>query len=405
MEKLWDALEAIERFDAIQNVAAEIKHDCDLYQDVDRSKFILVLYGYHDRRFADEWLIPRMTEIFKDQQKCNILKPDFYDPNNPTKYNYQDEQMKKDIEDQRCWKVIAVFSSHFPSSNLPQPNGHHESDWVAQAAHEATKVGKKQFLLPIVYSDTQNSSKQVRCCQICTDDKCGGKSLLGDLGANCPRRLHTVVYDKSTEYLFNFWDKLIEPFNIIRLTDDQKIMNFLSDSAGNEGKSSFENHGSLQLIPNGYHPEIISHNNSGNEKRGFLSFISILFRGMTNIIRGTPDVERGEISELAPLHDSNNGHLVQFQTTNAGHGMIQEGHVTIKPNTIGRIFVDEPSEVQISVPIHMNEVSENSPLTTNNTLETNLSINTQALFQNVPCNLPDLNHSELISLKDSCEKR
>ena len=165
----------------------------------------------------------------------------------------------------------------------------------------------------------------------------------------------------------------------------------MSDSAGNEGKSSLENHGSLQLIPNGYHPEIISHNSSGNEERGFLSFISILFRGMTNIIRGTPDVERGEISELAPLHDSNNGHLVQFQTTNAGHGMIQEGHVTIKPNTIGRIFVDEPSEVQISVPIHMNEVSENSPLTTNNTLETNLSINTQALFQNVPCNLPDLN--------------
>ena len=402
MEKLWDALEAIERFDAIQNVAAEIKHDCDLYQDGDQSKFILVLYGYHDRRFAEKWLIPRMTEIFKDQQKCNILKPDLYDPDNPTKYNYQDEQMKKDIKDQRCWKVIAVFSSHFPSSNLPQPNGHHESDWVAQAAHEATKVGKKQFLLPIVYSDTQNSSKQVRCCQTCTDDKCGGKSLLGDLGANCPRRLHPVVYDKSTEYLFNFWDKLIEPFNIIRLTDDQKIMNFLSDSAVNEEQTPYENNG-LHQLSNG-HPETISHNDSSNEGRGFLSFISTILRGMNNIIRGTPDVERGEISELAPLHNTNNGHLVQFQTTNAGHGMIQEGHVTIKTDTIGRIFVDEPSEVQISAPIHMNEVSENSLLTTNNTLETNLSTNTQALSQNIPCNLADLNLSELISLKDSSEK-
>ena len=396
MEKLWDALEAIERFDAIQNVAVEIKHDCDLYQDGDQSKFILVLYGYHDRRFAEDWLIPRMTEIFKDQQKCNILKPDLYDQDNPTKYNYQDEQMKKDIKDQRCWKVIAVFSSHFPSSNLPQPNGHHESDWVAQAA----KVGKKQFLLPIVYSDTQNSSKQVRCCQTCTDDKCGGKSEEGDLGANCPRRLHPVVYDKSTEYLFNFWDKLIEPFDINHLTDDQKIMNFLSDSAVNEEQRPYENNG-LHQISNG-HPETISHNGSSNEGRGFLSFISTLFRGMTNIIRGTPDVERGEISELAPLHDSNNGHLVQFQITNAGHGngMIQEGHVTI--NTIGSIFVDEPSEVQISPP--MIEVSENSHLPTNNTLETNLSINTQALSQNIPCNLADFNLSELISLKDSSEK-
>ena len=393
MEKLWDALEAIERFDAIQSVAAEIKYDCDLYQD-GQSKFILVLYGSHDQRFVEDWLIPRMTEIFKDQQKCNILKPDLYDLNNPTKYNYQDEQMKKDIKDQRCWKVIAVFSSNFPASNLPQPNGHHESDWVAQAA----KVGKKQFLLPIVYSDTQNSSKQVRCCQTCTDDKCGGKSQEGDLGANCPRRLHPVVYDKSTEYLFNFWDKLIEPFDINHLTDDQKIMNFLSDSAVNEEQRPYENNG-LHQISNG-HPETISHNGSSNEGRGFLSFISTLFRGMTNIIRGTPDVERGEISELAPLHDSNNGHLVQFQITNAGHGngMIQEGHVTI--NTIGSIFVDEPSEVQISAPIFMNEESENSLLTTNDTLETK-SINTQVQSQNIPCNLDDLNLSELISLKDS----
>ena len=62
MEKLWGALEAIERFDAIQSVAAEIKHDCELHQ----TRFVLVLYGSHDRNFAEDWLIPRMTEILKD---------------------------------------------------------------------------------------------------------------------------------------------------------------------------------------------------------------------------------------------------------------------------------------------------------------------------------------------------
>ena len=388
MEKLWGALEAIERFDAIQIVAAEIKHDCDLYQD--QAKFILVLYGSHDQKFAEDWLIPRMAEIFKDQN-CNILKPDLYDEKNPRRYNFQDDQIRRDIADQKCWKVIAVFSHNFPSSNLPQPNGHHESDWVAQAA----KIDKKPFLLPIVYSDTQNSSKQVKCCQTCTDDKCGGKSIFGDLGPDCPRRLHPVVYNETTGCLFNFWTKLTEPFDGIHLSDEQKVMDYWSDT-GNEQSPHDLGSSQVSQLPNG-HFQTMSHDD-GNQGRGCWSSISTFFREMTNNhTRGTADAERGESSELAPfIHNTNNEQRFQFQTTNGG---MTRAHGTIDTN-IGSP-IDEPSALNSMLVLR--EVSENTPLTANDTIETDLSFNTTELSevhilplqfpqvsQNIPSNLANL---------------
>ena len=101
----------IERFDIIQSITKEIKFDCEL------DEFVMVLYGTssEDKAFTEDWLIPRMNKIFTEKgKKYQILTPDRDFPSGSK--NLADTQIINDINDDRCLKVVTIFSSQFPKN-------------------------------------------------------------------------------------------------------------------------------------------------------------------------------------------------------------------------------------------------------------------------------------------------